>query len=44
MLKHTQKIKLAKKMAKRGATGIFNSKGWWNRKLAIAKKELARMK
>lgn len=43
-MKHTQKVKLARKMAKRGATDIFNSKGWKVRKDAIIKKEASRAK
>lgn len=44
MLKHTQKVKLARKMAKRGASNIFNSKGWVARARGILVKELARNK
>ena len=38
------KIKLARSMAKRGATSIFISKSWLSRKKGIMKKELARIK
>lgn len=43
-MKHTQKVKLAIKMAKRGATNIFTSKSWLNRRLFIFMKERARCK
>ena len=43
-MKHSEKTKLAKKMAKRGATSIFTSKGWKGRKEVIAKKEALRAK
>lgn len=41
---HTEKLKIAKQMAKRGASGVFNSKAWWNRKETIAMKEASRCK
>lgn len=43
-MKTTDKVKLARKMAKRGATNIFLSKSWLNRKEVIAVKEAKRAK
>jgi hypothetical protein len=41
-MKHTQKVSLARKMAKRGDSNIFMSKSWLNRKEQRATKELAK--
>jgi len=43
-MKHTQKIKLARKLAKRGAKKIFSSNGWLGRREVILKKEAKRAK
>lgn len=43
-MKHTLKVKLARKLAKRGAKDIFNSKGWRQRREQRLVKELNKQK